>query len=114
MKGIEIPAIPARAIGSLSESDILSVFVWKNSSGSLSRVSFSRSGSPPKPILSGVVRCDDMTREALGENAVATVAMTRRARKDRIMVDLGFVVLSLLRNELFIYVIVSIHCVLSF
>lgn len=39
MKGREIPARPARAIGSFSPSDMSSILDLKNSSGSLSLVS---------------------------------------------------------------------------
>eukprot|EP00525_Craspedostauros_australis_P000681 CAMPEP_0198109494 /NCGR_PEP_ID=MMETSP1442-20131203/1545_1 /TAXON_ID= /ORGANISM="Craspedostauros australis, Strain CCMP3328" /LENGTH=202 /DNA_ID=CAMNT_0043765189 /DNA_START=87 /DNA_END=695 /DNA_ORIENTATION=+ len=55
MNGREIPASPARAIGSFSSSVILSVLVWKNSSGSESLERDSRSGSPMNPLSLVVV-----------------------------------------------------------
>ncbi len=104
MNGNEIPTNPAIAMGSFSSSDILSVFVEKNSSGSSSRVNDLRSGSPPNPMLTeeGVRSGDDevaedteCTCDAEGAKAVATVAMASRTRRDLIMV-LVYVLLQLL------------------
>ncbi|KAL9186677.1 hypothetical protein ACHAXT_005915 [Thalassiosira profunda] len=96
MNGSEIPTNPAMAIGIFSWSDILSVLVEKNSSGSFSRVSFSGASSPlNKPMLSGDdargadVEATERAREAPGAKAVATAAKARTARMERIMVSGG-------------------------
>ena len=94
-----MPTNPAIAMGSFSPSDILSVSVWKNSSGSVSRVRALRSGSPMSMNNVVVVGGElgwleeeiDLVRlevwVGLAVNAVATVATKRRVRRDRIMMS---------------------------
>ena len=82
MKGRETKARPARAIGSFSPSDILSMLEEKYSSGSLSRVSFL--GSSPSPNMwRGVVGEDTAgLRETEVAGAKApTDATERRATR---------------------------------